>query len=50
MRKPLTTLWKRIRSIVLSEEAVLLLAYFALLFLLTFGFDVLYTIWKAIIG
>lgn len=49
MRKLLTTLWKPFRSIVLSEEAILLILYFALLFLLAFGFDMIYTLWEAIL-
>lgn len=48
--KKLLTLLKKANWHKLSEEAILLLAYFGLLFLLTFGFDMLYTIWKALIG
>ena len=48
--KKLLTLLKKANWYKLSEEAILLLAYFGLLFLLTFGFDMLYTIWKALIG
>lgn len=49
MKKLLTRLSNRIKTILLSEEAVLLIAYFGLLFCLTFGFDVLYTIWEALL-
>jgi hypothetical protein len=49
MKKLLTQL-KNISWVKLSEEAVLLIAYFALLFLLTFGFDVIWTIWSGLIG
>ena len=48
--KKLLTLLKKINWFKLSEEWILLIAYFGLLFCLVFGFDILYTIWKALIG
>ena len=48
--KKLLTLLKKISWFKLSEEWILLIAYFGLLFCLAFGFDILYTIWKALIG
>jgi hypothetical protein len=49
MKKHLTTLWNKTKSILLSEEWILLIAYFGLLFILAFGFDMLYTIWEALL-
>jgi len=50
MKKHLITLLKRIKSILLSEELILLVVYFGFLLLLTFGFSMLCTIWKALIN
>jgi hypothetical protein len=50
MKNLLTTLLNKMKSILLSEEWILLIAYFGLLFCLAFGFDMLYTLWKAIIN
>jgi hypothetical protein len=50
MRKHLITLLNKTKSILLSEEWILLIAYFGLLFCLGFGFDMLYTIWKALLN
>jgi len=41
---------KKLASFLTSEDMILLAAYFFLLFILAFGFDMLYTLWKAIIG
>lgn len=41
-------LWTWLSNI--AEVWILLIAYFGLLFCLTFGFSMLYTIWKALIN
>jgi len=47
--KKLLTLLKNINWYKISEVWIILIAYFGLLFCLAFGFDMLYTIWKAIL-
>lgn len=49
MKKLLTTLWKGIVSFFTTEDMILLFAYIALIFILTFGFRMLYTIWEALV-
>ena len=49
MRKQLTMWLKKLASFLISEEMILLAAYFFLLFILAFGFDMLFTIWEALV-
>jgi len=50
MKRVLTIMWRKLVTFLLCEETILLIAYFALLFILAFGFDILFTLWKAIIN
>jgi hypothetical protein len=50
MKKLLTTLWKGMVSFFTTDTILLLIAYIGILFCLAFGFDMLYTIWEALIG
>lgn len=47
MKKLLISLW---RGIVRDEAFLLLIGYVFLLLLLSFGFEMLYTIWKALVS
>jgi hypothetical protein len=50
MKKLLTTLWKGIISFLTTDTIIMLIAYIGLLFCLTIGFSMIWTIWKALIG
>jgi hypothetical protein len=50
MKKLLITLWRGIVSFFTTEDMILLFAYMGLLFCLVYGFQMIYTLWEALVS